>query len=383
MRIKSLLIGLSFFWCSGVSAVEAMKLSPDARVSVLTCSPGEELYSLFGHSAIRVYDPNHKIDHVFNYGTFTFDDDFYLNFAMGRLNYRLSVQDYGSFLKGYFYEQRYVFEQELNLDSAQRQTIFNYLFWNQLPENRYYLYDFFYKNCSSVIRDVLTTTLGESLEFKDLTYDDHPSFRQMIDVYLVHHPWGDFGIDLGLGLPCDKIPTSYEYMFLPHELERAIEHATLDGELLAKPPYQVIEGKSLQSSFSIFNPVPLFWLLAGVVAILSALAIRRNKPATWLDYILLTAYGLLGCLITFLWFFTDHNATGPNLNVLWAWPIHLPALMVPFFSKRLFGRYMAVYAITCLITLLLFPLLPQQLHLATIPLMVAALARGLNHVLVQ
>ncbi len=359
-----------------VSHAEAPTLSPEAEVSVLTCSPGGELYSLFGHSAIRIHDPVKHIDVVFNYGTFSFDENFYFNFAMGRLNYSLSIQGMENFLRAYKIEDRSVVEQVLRLEPEQKQKVVDYLDWNHLPENREYLYDFFYDNCSSRIRFVLEQALPDAdVDFQDLQYESKPSFRDMIDEYLIYHPWGDFGIDLGLGLPCDKVPSSDEYVFLPNELERAFDQAKLDGAPLVMRKATMIEGSPLRASFSLFDPSPLMWLLLGLVVVFSTLGWRRKQLWWGIDMALFLIIGAVGLLVAFLWFVTDHTATVNNLNILWAWPTHLIAiffLMMP----RVRRTYMMIYGGVLVLSLLSFPFLPQALHLATIPLMIIGIVRA-------
>ncbi|MEZ4722712.1 MAG: DUF4105 domain-containing protein [Flavobacteriales bacterium] len=368
------------FACTSIAtkAEQTPILSNEAEISLLTCSPGEELYSLFGHSAMRVRDPQLGIDVVFNYGTFSFDEDFYFNFTMGRLNYRLSAYPMANFMVEYQVDKRGVIEQTLNLDSVQKQGVLNFLNWNLQPENRYYLYDFFYDNCSSVLRDVLDTALNHKVQWADLTENNHPSYRNIIDRYLIYHPWGDFGIDLGLGLPCDKQPNHLEYMFLPDKLLEAYDHATLDGKPLVSQKRELLQAHGLKASWSIFNPVPLFWLLFGIIAVVSSIGIRKNKLFIGVDALILFVYGIVGALIFFLWFISDHNATHGNLNILWAWPTHLFALFM-LWHKAFRGWYFRLFGIVALITLLAFPFLPQDLHVATIPLILVVMVRSFTH----
>jgi hypothetical protein len=375
--MKQILAILILLMASAITKAEAPQLSPSAEISILTCSPGEELYSLFGHSAIRVYDPEKKLDVVFNYGTFSFNEDFYFNFAMGRLLYSLSIGSMDRFLAAYQSEQRGVTEQVLLLNQEQKQKVVDYLDWNYQPENREYLYDFFYDNCSSRLRLVLEKSLPESkIDFVDLQAPEQPSFRNMIDRYLVFHPWGDFGIDLGLGLPCDKIPTSDEYVFLPHELETAFDHAKIDGVPLVKRKSSLLEATPLQANWSWFNPIPLMWTLLGLVIVLTTLGWRFKQLYWGLDVFLFLVIGSVGLLVTFLWFVTDHNATVNNLNILWAWPTHLLAIaLLPF--KQLRSKYLILYGIISFATLLLFPFLPQDLHQAVVPILLIGITRGL------
>jgi len=358
-------------------------LSNEATISLLTCSPGDELYSLFGHSAMRVKDPQKNIDVVFNYGTFSFNEDFYFNFAMGRLNYSLSVSSMKGFVRSYENEQRGIIEQVLNLDSTSKQQVFNYLDWNNEPENREYLYDFFYDNCSSRLRDVLEMSIGtDRIAFADLQEEDKPSFRQMIDEYLIYHPWGDFGIDLGLGLPCDKVPSSYEYMFLPNKLMEAFGAATIDGKPLVMEENTLLETEGLTYTSSLFDPTPLFWLLFGLIAILSAYGYRKRRLYKGIDVIYFLLIGPVGALVFFLWFITDHTGTVNNFNMLWAWPTHLLAIPFLFFTKPR-KIYWEAYGIVLTITLIAAPFLPQMLHYAVVPLMLSGIVRAFVNARVQ
>ncbi|GAB5540092.1 MAG: DUF4105 domain-containing protein [Salibacteraceae bacterium] len=367
---------LALFLTTHLIADETPILSNEAKISLLTCSPGDELYSLFGHSALRVVDPPKGIDVVFNYGTFSFDEDFYINFAMGHLNYKLSTSPMQYFMRSYEYEQRAIVEQELNLDSAQRQSLLNFLDWNRQPENRVYLYDFFYNNCSSIIRDVLDTALTEDVMYKNLLYASEPSYRNLIDSYLIYHPWGDFGIDLGLGTPCDKVPDHIEYMFLPDELKRAFDHASIDGRPLVSNERILLTTDGLQYTWSLTQPIPLFWILFGFVALLSAWGYRLKKRLIAIDVLLFVSYGAVGALLFFLWFITIHTGTANNFNMLlWAWPMHL--LMLPFlWMPKIRKPYFMVYGAVLAIGLLAFPFWPQMLHLAIVPIMLIGLVRA-------
>ncbi|MCU0398242.1 MAG: DUF4105 domain-containing protein, partial [Cyclobacteriaceae bacterium] len=204
-----------------------IKLSDQAEISVITCGPGQaELYSAFGHSAFRVFDPANQIDHAFNYGVFDFNQpNFYLNFARGHNNYRLAVQDYKRFEYTYVYYNRYVHEQVLNLNTFQKQKLFDYLIWNAQPENQYYRYDYFYDNCATKLPEIVSKVFGDSVQFDGSYISTSYSIRQLTDLYLNYQPWGDLGIDICLGLPMDKKASPYEYMFLPDYVESGFDHA--------------------------------------------------------------------------------------------------------------------------------------------------------------
>jgi hypothetical protein len=358
-------------------------LSSKAEVSLLTCSPGDEVYSLFGHSAMRVHDPKNDFDIVFNYGTFTFNDEFTYNFVMGKLNYKLGLEPFDngrySFVEAYAGRGRGVTEQILNLDSTQKQKLFDFLNFNARPENREYRYDFFYDNCSSRIRDIVENNSGGKVVFIDLKEPENPSFRDIIDRYGIYGPWIDFGIDLGLGMSCDKEISSREYVFLPDYLMDAFDKATINGKPLVKETIELSNAKERSAPFNITDPQPLAWLLFGVVAILSAFEWRKKTLFKAIDVAFLLVFGAVGALVFFLWFFTEHTATNNNLNILWAWPTHWIALGFIWFGKPR-RAYFKVYGAVMFITALCFWFLPQGMHPATLPLILLALVRSISNV---
>ena len=164
----------ALFFMLNAYIVSAQKLSPEAEISVLTLGPGKtELYSAYGHSAIRVNDPVYGYDAAYNYGTFDFNQpNFYLNFTRGTLIYKLSVQDAKRFIEDYQYHDRSIVEQVLNLTPGQKQLVFDYLQNNAKPENADYYYDYFYDNCATRILYVFEEALNEEISFDDNFVDE-------------------------------------------------------------------------------------------------------------------------------------------------------------------------------------------------------------------
>ena len=321
-------------------------LSPDARVSLITVGPGAELYSAYGHSALRVNDPQLGIDYVFNYGTFDFQTEgFYFKFARGRLDYMLSVHGYDLLLEGAAADRRAVTEQVLALDRAQTARLFELLQINYRPENRFYRYDFFYDNCATRLRDVLERACGERLQWPAALGEAGgapQSFRSLIDAY--HSPVVDLGIDIGLGRPADRLASARDRAFLPNELMALAEGARLGGAPLVRQQARVLPMAA---------PAPRPWwqrqapaLVALVLTLALVLwvaarawAIRRGRAvASWrlplLVQLLLGLVGVVGLVLAFLTFFADHSATAANLNLLWAWPTHLGLLWAMASARR-------------------------------------------------
>ena len=158
--MNRILNGLFILLSTVVHAQPEIELTEESIVTLVTCGPGEELYEAFGHTAIRVHDSNIGLDVVYNYGTFDFDQpNFYWNFVQGRSLYMLAANRYSNFIRAYQYYNRSVREQYLNMTLPQKQALLDKLLWNAKVENRNYLYDYFFDNCSTRPRDVLNLSL--------------------------------------------------------------------------------------------------------------------------------------------------------------------------------------------------------------------------------
>ena len=354
------------------STVKA-QLSEQANISVLTCGPYDELYSAFGHSAFRIYDPVNNINVTCNYGTFDFNQpNFYLNFALGNNLYKLSIQDYQRFEDVYIYENRFIHEQVLNLTSEQKQKLFAYLQWNAKPENASYYYDYFYDNCSTKIRDVLLEALGKDVIFDKTHITTDYTIRELTDFYLKDLPWGDLGIDICLGLPMDKKAAPLEYMFLPDFVESAFDHASIvqnDSTVaLVKEKHITYEARASEPANSIPHPLYLSSFIALLGAGLAFWDFKRKKASRWFDMFLFGAAGLIGILLVLLWFFTNHKAAAMNFNLLWAFPVHFVAAIAMRRPPKWLTHYFLYTSIVIGLTLLSWSILPQKLHYALIPL---------------
>ncbi|MBT8179768.1 MAG: DUF4105 domain-containing protein [Eudoraea sp.] len=324
LRCRFLFVFL-FALAQGYSQTQVF--SDAAQISALTCGGGQELYTAFGHSAFRVQDPVQGIDVVYNYGTFDFQaPNFYTNFARGKLIYTLSRQRFENFLYEYEYEKRWVKEQILDLDQQQKNALIVFLENNYLPENRDYRYDFLYDNCSTKLPDILSQILGDQLKFQEDHLETRYTFRELIRQNLNTNSWSSLGIDLALGSDIDKEATAYQHMFLPAYVMSQLDNTLLNGKPLVKRTRTVLNNQNKTRS-SLFTIAPLFWLLLLLAFTLTITYIDfRNKTRSrWLDFSLFLLSGIAGVLLFFLWFFTDHNATVNNLNILWLFPLNLVA----------------------------------------------------------
>lgn len=399
-RIFSLLVFFSCFFFIKSSFALTPALTEDAEITLLTASPGDELYSIFGHSAIRVKDPAQNIDLVFNYGTFDFDTpNFYLKFIRGKLLYKLSVVPMEYFMAEYRFEGRAVFEQVLNLKQIEKQRMFNFLMVNSLPENAYYQYDFFYDNCATRIRDVANDILdiqwfdypgivpeylAEIRSQLDYEFEYQPSFetfrslRDLLQPFLVTMPWSTFGIDLALGLPADKVATVQDFMYLPDEMLIAFALAQHNDGRPLITEHRVLLQQTIQlSPPGFFTPDRIFW----GVFILALLSFINRYASRVFDRSFFSILGITGIVILFLWFFTDHLTTKINLNILWAIPTHLYFIWVTDYRKNRNTAvlYFRIVSVLSLAMLVLWPFIPQGFNSAFFPIILTALVKSVPY----
>ncbi len=359
----------------------AQMLSEQATISVVTFGPYQgELYSAFGHSAFRVYDPANGIDDLYNYGVFDFEQpNFYLNFARGNSLYKLGISDYPRFRDYYIYYNRYVHEQVLNLTPTQTQKVFDYLLWNALPENMNYRYDYFYDNCATKIPAVIQAALGDEVQFDGSYIKTDYSIRDLTDIYLKQQPWGDLGIDVCLGLPMDKKASPYEYMFLPDYVESGFDHASIKNEAgtipLVKEKISIYESRD-ENVNGPPRPLYVFSAFAVIAIALSVWDVKRKKASNWFDVILFGIVGLAGLLLFCLWLLTDHKAAARNMNLLWALPTHLIVVFAFIKNPKWLTKYFLVVSIITALLLGFWFLLPQKMNIALVPFVVAILARS-------
>lgn len=358
-------------------------VSDEAEFSLLTILPGDQIYTLWGHSAVRVHDPIRGMDVSFNYGTFQFDRYFLPNFLYGRLDYMLSVHDYERARAVYEAEGRPVIQQHLTLTPAQKDSLFHFLAVNARRENREYRYHFLYDNCSTRIRDALERVLGEALHFPPEP-DPRLTFRQLLDSGIADKTFLDAGIDWLLGSPVDRVAQPYETMFLPEYLMKAFDHATVYtsgswAPLVARTDTALWIAGYGESDTSLPWASITMWMLFFVGAALTVWNARTNTGAIrLLDVPLFSLIGLAGLIIVFLWFISLHDVTENNWHLLWAWPTHLiaAAALLRRSSKVWLHHYVIAAAMVTIVAALGGPLWDQWFHPALYPLMLLTALRG-------
>lgn len=352
-------------------------LSDKAEISVLTLGPWQgEVYTAFGHSAFRVFDPINGIDDAYNYGVFDYNrPNFYLNFARGHNIYKLGVADYKTFEYSYIYYNRFIHEQKLNLRPDQKQKLFDFLQWNALPENQEYLYDYFYDNCATKIPEVMLQVFGDSVQFDGTYITTDYTIRELTDLYLEEQPWGDLGIDVGLGLPTDKKATPYEHMFLPDYVESGFAHATIlhgnSREPLVKENHVIYESLPEENASGLFHPLLVFFLFLLAAIYVSQRDLRKGKLSMLFDGIMFGVLGFLGICLLLLWTATSHQAAAKNFNLLWALPTHLVAVIAFIRQPKWLEKYFLTVLILSGLLLMAWPVIPQKLNYALVPLVLA------------
>lgn len=353
-----------FLLVAGVYNVRAQNLltSEQARFTLVTVGPGDDLYNCFGHSALRLHDPAKGMDIVFNYGTFDFNTpNFALRFAKGNLPYMLSVQYTNALIEAAQEERRFVYERALNLTPQQVQKLADFLADNYRPENRTYAYNFFTDNCATRIRNAIAKTLGNEVLW-DTARHVPSTFRKLFNRYSAAQPWADFGMNIGLGLPADRAAGPWQAAFLPDSLDALFAHARLQqGTTTTKPltSDKIILLNQPERHTGPNVPFYVFMLLALVTISVSAAQRLGKLPralaflnSPWWDRLLFGVVGLLGIVLLLLWLATDHHDTAWNPNLLWALPTHLLlAFVLPLKPKtegrrNLFMGYLIVC--TCL-----------------------------------
>ena len=309
------------------TAMRAQSLSEEAFISLITCTPGEELYALYGHTALRVCDPENRIDVTFNYGIFSFDvDHFYWKFVKGETWYQLGINNTQWFMESYAEEHRPVYEQVLNLSPEQRDRIWQALVENYRPENREYLYNFVFDNCATRPYVLICNALGDTVT-SDYTGYTGKTYRRFLRHYTGALSWANAGINLLFGPRADKPMTSEQRLFLPEELMFYLQSARMsDGTPLvgnqAIAPF-VMSRTPWYASWPL--GLALYFML---VCLISYYDRKRQRWSWWLELAVGIPYVLLIAIVTFLTFFSCHPLVGFGWRLLIIPLTHLCARLI-------------------------------------------------------
>jgi len=331
-------------------------------VYLLTCGPGTETYSMWGHSALRIVDHTTGTDRVYNWGVFDFSTPaFAWKFARGRLEYMLGITTYERFIQEYFMEGRWVQSQKINLEPQETEKMLQLIEENLKPENIKYRYDFFYDDCSTRIRDLLEKSTGNGMIYPPDLDGEPPSFRFMVNKYLQKAPWLEAGIDLLMGIPGNKKASVRDRMFLPVDMQNGLSDIVINRggrmiPLLANPE-TVLESSARDEKSKFFaSPIVIFSLLLVIIIIASALIRNKNQNRIF-DIIIFSIFSVLALLMLFFNFFTDHQQMKMNPNIVWLSPFIILCLISILFNKRWFIWFRIVFVLNVIwfFVLLIFP----------------------------
>lgn len=330
----------------------AIPISESSYFSVLTCEPGQDVYARFGHSALRFCDSVNDIDVVYNYGTFSFTDDFVYKFVRGETYYNLSIQTYASFMRSYNKTNRGVVEQILALNSVQKQNLFAILLENSKPEHRTYLYNFLYDNCSTRPKVLLEKLLGDTLRWDsngvvEATLWHAPSLAQLnatsatwrdyIHAYISKDSWLGVGIYILIGVPADALCSRDEANFLPDNFFSMLNGATIveqDTQKKLVADVRYISPQSLDTNTKSYPTATLIlWIAAFVFSIVSVVEYKKGWRFVWLDALVYLLFGVMGIIVWYVSMVSIHPAVFPNVHSLLFLPTHILFAIVIFISS--------------------------------------------------
>lgn len=315
--------------CSYAKAQDTSYIDMDSvQISLLTCQPHEEVYSLYGHTAIRYYDKTRNMDLAINYGMFSFKKPFFiLRFVFGLTDYEMGIEPFDAFCAQYAGYGSGVYEQVLHLTREEKSRIANAINENYKPENRVYRYNYFYDNCTTRARDMLLDHLTRRLDvrIKDLKWE---SYRDLVHQCCRRTPWVKFGNDMLLGLQAD-FPIDYKQkQFLPENLKEDFEHIFLNTgkgkteKLVSRSGWVVLPGVQTEMADFPLSPIACMLLLAGIIVLVTLLEGIRKTRFRWVDAAILLVCGLVG-IILFAMIFSQHPTVRLNLQILLFCPFTL------------------------------------------------------------
>ena len=350
--LKGVLLGVFLVAYHPIHAQQDSLRMDSVEISLLTCQPHDEIYSLYGHTAVRYHDLRKGgLDIAFNYGVFDYRKPlFALRFVFGLTDYELGAYPYRLFQEEYRHFGSMVTEQVLNLTDEEKAALQQALAINMQDENRIYRYNYFYNNCTTKARDIIEGCIQGTL-----SYDDRegytPTHRQMIHEMTKNNPWAAFGNDLLLGILADRPTDRSQQEFLPNNLMYDFDHAEIyqNGNyrpLVKERRISVPAGIQIAKSGFPLSPLACGVILSVVGAALCFLQMRGKRLYRWWDALLMLTVGLMG-IVLFLMLFSQHPTVSLNLQILLLNP--LPWF---FLWKVVKGRATRYWGVTVVLAVL-------------------------------
>lgn len=380
-----------FIFClfMGVAFSVQSQSTDSIRFSLLTCAPGTEIYSLFGHTAIRYENYTRRIDVVFNYGMFSFNTpNFIFRFVAGETDYQLGITPYSYFEAEYAMRGSSVYQQVLNLTQSEKERLLTILENNYLPENRIYRYNYFYDNCTTRARDKIEECIEGKVVYPDSL--SGKSYRSIVHEFTAGSPWDEFGIDLCLGAEADKEINKRQQMFSPFYMKYYASNAYIvDAGGIRRPlildetKIVDVEPEEVQPGF-VLSPLMCGALFLALCVVMAWGQWKTQRIWWGWDIVLYGLQGLAGCIIAFLFFFSVHPTVGSNWLLILFNPI--PLLYLPFMVYKAVKRKKDYYHVGNMVYLTLFitilPFCGQEFNLTVLPLALGLLVTSASHVLV-
>jgi hypothetical protein len=371
-----LLLRFLFLLCVTV-AFSQKNIPNNTQISVLTIGPGNNLNDAFGHSGIRLKTSYSDI--VYDFGRYNFEDpNFYLNFARGKLNYLQGKANYNNLVNFYKQQNRSIKEQTLNLSAEEKQSVYSFLETNYAKNQGAYLYDFFYDNCATKIRDVIENATNGNIDYQLPGNYEDKTFRTLIQDELHPNTWGSLGIDIALGAIIDRTATPREHMFLPKNIHAFYSEATINNRQLVSNSKTIINSDTkFKNGTFLLSPIFVLSLIAILIIHITFNDHKKQHRTKGLDAFIQLILGVIGILLTLLWFGTDHTATGYNYNLLWAFPLSLVMVIQAYKAKP--KKWFIGYIKFCVLMLCLLTVHwisgVQQFAPTLIPLLIALFVR--------
>lgn len=327
---------LIFFFLSSFSF--SMEQDIDRyNISILTVSPGKDLVDAFGHSGIRVVDNELNYDVVFNFGIYDFQaPDFYSNFVKGRPIYSLGINNYNRFFNDYKNQKRGILEHKIQISKNKKDALIRLLFENSRQENKFYVYEYFNDNCSTKVADLFIENFNDEIyNFEiNLSSKSNYSYRSLIYKMIPKNSWGSLAIDICLGSIIDQDINYRQTFFLPSKFAsfldtiESVNPEIIESKLLLKSQ-DIFE----ESGFNLTSPLFVILFISIFIILVSFLDFRNNKQTKVLDILLISITTMIGLLISYLWFYSDHSAASQNYNILWASPLNI-LLFIDLFTRK-------------------------------------------------
>jgi len=371
---------ISFIFLLISSASLFSQFSNDTTAYLLTCGPGTETYSIYGHSALRIVIREKNSDTVYNWGVFDFDTpNFAWKFAKGKLDYMISAESTNSFLSVYIFEHRYVVSQKINIDAKEIQKLTELVNENNKPENRKYRYDFFYDDCTTRIRDLLEKSIGEKLKYPPEEMGKIPTFRDMVGKYQKPYPWLKFGVDLIMGSTSDRKANFRDRMFLPLDMKEELSEAVVNRSgkmipLLQNPVVLVDFAPPVVKKLFLVSPPAIFTFAIILIIILTGV-IKSQKIFRLIDITIYLVFSILSVLMIFFNFFTDHEQMRWNLNIILLNPFIIVCFIFLILNKAVILWFRIVFIISAGFLVLHF-ILPQEFNISFFLLAIILLIRS-------